>query len=137
MECVHGYLEDTKVPLREHPPSNPVDIDAASSILTDPPTDEDEIALAWHQHPEAVGRQSPEHHFFHGYGLRDHHSPLKNSSRESFQCLGFAIWDLKRMCTLELICVPSILDGEPFNPDLGRRISWSECCFIWRSIKGS
>ena len=134
MECVHEYLEDTKISLREHPASNPVDIDAASSILTDLPTD---LALAWRQHPEAAGRQSPAHHFFHGYGLRDHHSPLKNSSWESFQRLGFAIWDLKRMCTLELIYVPSIVDREPFDPDIRRRISWSECCFIWRSIEGS
>ena len=49
MESVHDYLEDTKVSLREQPPSNPVDVDAASSILTDPPAKGDDIALAWYQ----------------------------------------------------------------------------------------
>lgn len=147
MEYVNAFLIDNDIAL--YPPSPDELIQKASSlslsptlkcpplhssILAEPPTDPP--SKAWRQDTEAANEASPASHFFHSHGQRVPMSPLKNSTWRPFRNLGFGIWDLKRMCALELMDVPEEVPspGGPYRVGVGIRMSPGQMGFTWNSI---
>ena len=136
MECLQIYLDDSNASLLEPPPDQ---LNAAPAPTILPYQPWDDTSLAFQQAPEAASRASPAFRFFRTYGQHGHKSPLKHIPWKEFQPLGFSIWDLKRLAMLELIHMPqeSPLPGGIFYTlGVGVRLTQSDCCFTWLSIKG-
>ena len=122
MSCIQEFLIDNRLSLHS-PHSNQPDSEASSqpacfkiacpplhsSILVDPPTDPS--STAWQQDSEAAKAASPASTFFVNYEQRLAVSPIDNYSWQPFRRLGFDIWDLKRMCTLELMSFSKEVQG--------------------------
>ncbi len=70
-------------------------------------------------------------------------SPLKESSSKHFRRLGFGIWDLKRMASLELLNAPKEFrpprEGEvkPGPTEVGSHFCLGNICFTWHSAEGN
>lgn len=148
-ECVQEFLIENHISLNSRDPDQLVEktsphptssIDSSaplhSSTLISPPTDPS--SKAWRQDAEAAKEVSPANRFFHSYGKRAPTSPLKASAWRPFRRLGFDIWDLKRMCALELMDVPGEVpsSGGPYRVGVGMRMSPDHMGFTWKSIEG-
>ena len=136
LECLQIYLDDSNVSLLEPPPDQ---LNAAPAPTILPYQPWDDTSLAFRQAPEAVRRSSPAFRFFRTYGQHGHKSPLKHIPWKEFQPLGFSIWDLKRLAMLELIHMPQENPppgGKFYTLGVGVRLTQSDCCFTWLSIKG-
>ena len=148
MKCVQEFLLDNHIclysPNSDQPmsktSSHPVSPTLAysplhSSILADSP--KDASSKPWRQDAEAAKRASPATNFFHSYGRRVLTTRFMKSSWRPFRRLGFDIWDLKRMCALELMDVPGEASSphEPYRVGVGIRMSLGHMGFIWRSIE--
>lgn len=147
MDCVqeflkenHIYLDssDTDQPVQK-PPSNSALLTLAASqlynsVLAEPPTDP--ASKAWIQNVEAAEGASPANCFFRSCWQNSPMQPLHSSWQPSSK-LGFDIWDLKRMCTLELMDVPREVpnSGGPYRVGVGIRMSPGHMQFTWRSIE--
>lgn len=145
MECVFEFLVDNQISLDlpdHNQQTNPASSQFSSSIITSPPLHSFALASpptdlsshTWRHNAEAAKGSSPAKRFFGAYAPI---SPLKNIFWRPFRRLGFDIWDLKRMCTLELMNVPGELltPGGPYEGRAGIRMSPGHIGLTWRSIE--
>jgi len=155
IDCVHDYLGQVDISLAESEykvsvqhaslPSLSFEMDTATSatILLDTPSASDETIFLWHQDLELAQYASDGYNSFHSYGLRSLMSPLKESSSKHFRRLGFGIWDLKRMASLELLNAPKEFrpprEGEvkPGPTEVGSHFCLGNICFTWHSAEGN
>lgn len=157
MQCVQDHMNEHRLSLQvpvsaqvEYPNPLPMQHKAAiTSIskspnetpqwpaLPDPPTDA--IAHAWYQDASAAERPTEPYRMFATYGTNSPSSPLQGVDWAIFRRLGFGIWDLKRMGTMELFTVHqrqiSGDEGERIRCGAGDNMGLDNILFTWRSIK--
>jgi len=114
MEGVNEYLEmiadaDSLEAgsLSRLPPAPPLKISENSWSVQTPQNDN--IGRSWDQSQEAATRKSPASQIFLALCLRSPNIPPKvlgGAQWQSFHRFGFGIWDLKRMCLLEMMNPP-------------------------------
>jgi hypothetical protein len=146
MECVYEYLLDIADPGSLQPgnsvslsrlPSTLLGKELESSWPTPTPHD-DSIGRKWGQSQEAITKKSPASHFFLALYLRGPNIPsqvLGGATWQSFRRLGFGIWDLKRMCQLEMMNPPLGLQRDSTASSSGQESYTKDGLkFTWMSI---
>lgn len=155
MQCVQDHMNEHRLSLQvpvsaelEYP--NPLPTQRKATIpsespketpqwpvLSDPPTDA--IPHAWYQDASAAERPTEPYRMFAAYGTNSPSSPLQGVDWAIFRRLGFGIWDLKRMGTMELFTVHqrqvSGDEGERIRCGAGDNMGLNNILFTWRSIK--
>jgi hypothetical protein len=146
MECVHEYLlgitdpnslqPGTSVRLSHLPPALPAkEIDSSWPI---PAPQDGNIGRKWGQSQEALLRKSPASHIFLALCLRGPNIPsrvLGGATWQAFRRLGFGIWDLKRMCRLEMMNPPADPQRDATDLPLTQKsYTKDDLKFTWMSI---
>ncbi|KAH8704000.1 hypothetical protein BGW36DRAFT_370360 [Talaromyces proteolyticus] len=145
MECVNKYMLEIADPNSlqlgtsaqlSRLPSAPPGSELESSWPTMTPQD-DNIGSKWGQSQEATTRKSPASNMFPALCLRGPNIPsqiLGGATWESFRRLGFGIWDLKRMCRLEMMSAPFDPQRDSTAPSLRETYTMDNLKFTWMSI---
>jgi hypothetical protein len=100
-----------------------------------------EIARIWDQSPKALEHRSPAGVLWRALCLHGPNDPINilgGKTWKSYRWLGFAIWDLQRMCKLELLKIPKAAPELPNElgsvPSPMRNASLDFLKFTWMSV---
>lgn len=147
IDCVYEHLNDVQASTGtlaedlEHPSAFPPGQDSHVAWISQPqPVPQNfETDYLWGQCMEAFALSSLGYNWFHGYVHRMSTSPLRGLSFEPFRCLGFGIWDLKKMAALKMLNIPSKLDPPvgklAYVPGIDKRLSDDDLMFTWASLE--
>lgn len=102
-----------------------------ASLLVDPPSDQN--SRAWHQDIFASTRQSPGYDFFmHYIGCRK-----PDLDWRVFRRMGCGIWDIKRLCAMDMLTVERGADPQQLllRTGVGKKMSRLELLSRWKHIQ--